>query len=76
MSYIVVKRFRDISNFSIVHEIGSEISVKGNRAEELVSLGLIERKTNGSTAQEVEEDTLTVLEAPSEKVERRGRPRK
>lgn len=76
MSYIVVKRFRDISNFSIVHEIGSEISVSGNRAEELISLGLIERKTNGSTAQVMVEDTLKVLDTTSEKVERRGRPRK
>jgi len=76
MSYIVVKRFRDISNFSIVHEIGSEISVSGNRAEELVSLGLIERKTNGSTAQVMVEDTLKVLDTTPEKVERRGRPRK
>lgn len=49
MKIIVLKEFRDIDDFNLVHKVGSVIDVDGARAARLVELGLADGEKVAAT---------------------------
>ena len=54
MKVIVIKEFRDVSSFKLIHKVGDVLEVEKERADRLVSLELVETKETKSPKEEKE----------------------